>query len=259
MATARNPLWNAAQAMLGLLFPPECTFCRALLGEEPREVFLCDDCRSLLTSGGPQCRFCAAPTPQGAEGLPNCVRCRDLKWHVSRIIAIGTYENELRDAVLATKNPSGDPLARALGQVLGGRVADVVGGEAALDVVVPVPLFWLRRMEHGTNNAETIGEMLSGRLGLPLCADGLLRTRWTAPQSSVTGPERPGNVRGAFAINDAYDWNDARVLVVDDVVTTGSTVNECAKVLRAAGAASVQIAALARASGEVRIGPRPKA
>jgi ComF family protein len=249
---------QCSAAVLGLLFPPECTFCHALLGDVPRKFALCDGCIATLLSHQPQCPFCACPTPLGAEKLPKCVRCRGMKWHVERIVALGTYENELRDAVLRTKNTAGDPLARALGRALAERVAETVSREgAAFDVVVPVPLYWLRRLEHGTNNAETVAERIAARLDLPLCADGLLRIRWTDPQSSVTGAQRPENIRGAFEINENYDWTDARVILVDDVVTTGSTINECAKVLRQAGASHVEIAALARTSGEVRLGPRP--
>jgi ComF family protein len=142
--------------------------------------------------------------------------------------------------------------------LLAERVAEAASAKPeAFDVVVPVPLFWLRRMEHGTNNAETLAEMIAARLSLPLCSDGLVRTRATAPQTSVTHAERFENVRGAMAINEAYDWADARVLLVDDVLTTGATANECSRVLRRAGVAGLQIAVLSRGVGETRQGPRP--
>jgi ComF family protein len=114
-----------------------------------------------------------------------------------------------------------------------------------VDALVPVPLHPRRKRERGFNQAQSLCELLSSRRGLPLWP-ALERVRYTATQTRLTRPERNENVRGAFRCLPRWPLQDARLLLVDDVFTTGSTVDECARVLRRAGAASVRVLTVAR-------------
>jgi ComF family protein len=119
----------------------------------------------------------------------------------------------------------------------------------AVDCVVPVPLHWLRRWRRGYNQSSSLALGLSSRLGLPLQNWWLKRIRNTPSQKALSRTARQENVRGAFQVRSSAACKGRSILLVDDVVTTGATVHEAARVLRAAGAGRVVVAALARAEG----------
>ncbi len=115
-----------------------------------------------------------------------------------------------------------------------------------LDAMVPVPLHPLRRRERRFNQAEEVGRLVAVYVGVELCGRGLVRTRHTRPQVDLKGEERLANVRGAFAARG--DFSGKRILLIDDVITTGATMSECGRVLREAGA-EVVISLAAAAPG----------
>lgn len=159
-------------------------------------------------------------------------------------MVLGGYEGALRDAVLRAKRPAGQDLSAGLAALLVARHRDTIAGWD-VDVVVPVPMHWWRRLVRGVNAAEVVARALARLTGLR--ADSLLRRRRaTVRQNRLPHDSRRGNVRGAFAAR-AGSVGGRRVLLVDDVVTTGGTVAECRRVLADAGAAAVHVAAIARA------------
>jgi len=118
-----------------------------------------------------------------------------------------------------------------------------------VDVVVPVPLHWLRRIRRRFNQSGDLAEAVGKRFGLSLRAGVLRRVRPTRSQVGLTATQREDNVRGAFRVLRPQEVRERRVLLVDDVLTTGATCSECARTLRRAGAKRVYVAALARAPG----------
>ena len=158
-------------------------------------------------------------------------------------MVLGGYGDELRTAVLRAKRPGAETVAAALGRLLVRRHRDVLAAWGC-DVVVPVPMHWTRRMMRGTSAAEEIARQVAADLGLP-CRRLLARVRATRMQNELPFEERPGNVRGAFRARRGTAGR--RILLVDDVVTTGGTLAECRRALAAAGAAAVHAAAAARA------------
>lgn len=161
------------------------------------------------------------------------------------MVSLGAYRGLLRRCVLRSKTVQGEFLCAALSQLLLRRFA---GELLALEpqLVVPVPLHWMRRWRRGTNPAETLAQVV-GR-GLQLRWQGALRrVRATPPQSRLPARLRRRNVQGAFALRRRVRLSGKRVLLVDDIMTTGATVWHAAKVLRAAGAQHVLVAVLARA------------
>ena len=160
------------------------------------------------------------------------------------MVAILTgYTEEARAAVLAAKRPGGELQAAGLATLLLDRHRDTFS-DWGVDLVVPVPMHWLRRMIRGTSAAEVLARRLAAGLGLP-CRGLVRRTRATRMQNELPPEERPANVQGAFRATGAASGR--RVLLVDDVTTTGATLAACRAALLTAGAAEVHAAVVARA------------
>jgi ComF family protein len=155
--------------------------------------------------------------------------------------------------VLRTKRLSHESLTKALGRLL----ADRRGAELAQfrpDLIVPIPMHWWRRLWRGVNNTEILAEELGRRLGKPVARRLLVRRRPTRPQKDLLLPERFANLRNAFRLRRGHRqaaaparWQDSHILLVDDILTTGATSSEAARVFKQAGAGAVAIAVLARA------------
>lgn len=222
---------------LDLLCPARCAACGADNAGSPDVSApgptICTACRRLLV-GADRCTRCGGSCTAGA--------CRGrADW--DGIVVLGGYGDDLRHAVLRAKRPGGEPLAAALGSLCGQRHAATLAAWR-LDVVVPVPMHWWRRAVRGATAAGEIARGVAAKLGLP-CVQGLARTRHTPLQNRLPHEQRRANVRGAFRALPRMV--DRRVLLVDDVVTTGGTCAACREALLAAGAGAVFVAAVARA------------
>ncbi|HXO22620.1 MAG TPA: ComF family protein [Thermoanaerobaculia bacterium] len=230
------------QRLLHALLPSCCLGCgRALRGQAP--LGLCAGCRGRLRradrrdrDGGGPCAGCgrrlAGPTPRGYR----CGRCRAAPPACDRLLALWSYEEPLTAVVQRLKFGRLDYLGRHLANAM----ALELGAElAGLDLVVPVPLHWRRRLARGYNQAERIARPLALRLGLPF-APALRRSRATPPQTSLGRAERLSNLERAFQARAVEPpLRGRRVLLVDDVATTGATLNAAARALKRAGAAQV--------------------
>ncbi len=231
---------------LNLVFPPICAGCQAAI-EPGTAIALCDPCREKFIDTSPACDRCGCRRPP--DGAPEvCSHCR--QWHpkFERVFRLGSYEGELRRAVLRIKRTHERALAIALAEILGEAFAARFSQQPP-DVVIPVPMHWTRRIWRGTNSPETIATRLASRLNIPLATEILVRSKRTAPQAPLSPPKRRANVRGAFRVRPHSDLPGARILLVDDIMTTGATLNEAAKVLATAGAGEITVAVLARAEG----------
>jgi ComF family protein len=178
--------------------------------------------------------------------IGGCSRCRGERFAFEAATRLGTYDGLLQRVVLALKHGSGEGLAERIGELWGRCARDRVLALAP-DVVVPVPLHWRRRWRRGYNQSEALARGLSAVLGLPLVPSWLRRTRHTPPQFTQSPTERRENVRGAFRARVPADERGRCVLLVDDIVTTGSTAHEAARALLDGGAGRVVVAVLARA------------
>jgi predicted amidophosphoribosyltransferase len=236
------------RAAAELAFPATCAGCEVELGERAAGAPpFCDDClQQVRFLGGATCRRCAARVPEIAVGQERCYLCRDTTLWFDEAIATGAYEGLLREWLLEMKEQSGERRAFALAELAWQRSGERIAALAP-DVVVPVPMHWRRRLARGTNSAAILGEVLAERLHVPFAPQLVRRVRNTPPQSSVAPSERPGNVRGAFAVRAGYYLEAARVLVVDDILTSGSTASALARVLKRSGAAHVAVAVIGRA------------
>ncbi len=260
----------AASVRRGLvlaLFPAPCLACGRLGADEPLGLGLCRPCRARLRAlDGAVCAVCGAPIAGAA--LPagyRCGACRRRPPRYDRLVAGWSYEPPLDEVIRALKfgrlEYLGRHLAERLAPILdrapGGASRGARAGTPDADLVVPVPLHWRRRLARGYNQAEAIARPLAKRLGLEH-ARVLRRRRATPPQTALEREQRVRSVRGAFALRRRHDPRGRRVLLVDDVVTTGATLEAAAACLRRAGAARVTAVAAARTPGPGETG-RPGA
>ena len=207
-----------ADGAVAILLAPLCAACREPLAHPTRGA-VCDACWSAV---GPL-------SPSGCEPLPPLI---------SVSAAIGPYDGRLRDIVQALKYDRRPTIARHLAMRMRQVGAHVLAGA---NVAVPVPLHRSRERARGFNQARS----LAVHLGLPV-SDALLRTRKTATQADLPADRRHANVRDAFALNPRAGVDGRVVVLIDDVSTTGATLNACASVLIAAGAAQVRALTAAR-------------
>ena len=232
---------------LNLVFPPRCACCRTDLPSGQDGVLLCGDCRLLL---GPElwpgCPRCGAIDSADGEPPGRCRLCRGAPLKFDTAITLGGYDSELRKVVLRMKRPSGESLSGTMGRLLALRRGRQLA-EVRAELIVPVPMYWLRRLGRGTNSAEIVADCLGRSLAVPVGRRALSRRRNTLPQANLSPRERFRNVRGAFGVRAGYDLEGLRILLVDDILTSGATCSEAAKMLKQAGAALVAAAVVARA------------
>lgn len=232
---------NFVQASLS---PPLCMLCSSR-GQTPN-LDLCAACEADLPRNTPACRICAHPLGGlgGDEDLV-CGACQVKKPRFDVCHSAYRYAFPIDHLVRRLKYGEAIIHARVLGELLA-RYLKYRRREPWPECLVPVPLAPARYRQRGYNQAIELGRWLERTLELPMRTDLLVRTRETVEQASLSQKERRKNVRRAFALN--HPLKEKHVAVIDDVVTTASTVNEVARVLRRAGAKRVEVWAVARAA-----------
>ncbi len=249
-------LSGVASALFTTLFPSDCRFCGTPLTDLSR-LPVCQECLSdIRPIGGGICSICGerliSPYAFSAEnGEPRCGLCRRLEPPFVKAAAYGSYEGGLRELIHLLKYAGVRPSAKVLGRMLAETVSHLQPGlgEGPF-LVVPVPLHPRKLRQRGFNQTELIAQAALKLVSSPNCfhlASAVLeRRRETQSQIGLTRHQRRENMRGAFAVAHAEEIKDKPILLVDDVFTTGTTVSECARVLRRAGASKVYVATVAR-------------
>lgn len=176
-------------------------------------------------------------------GPDGCPACPEVMPHFKQLVRLGPYARPLRPAIQRLKYHGGPASLRQLGTMLAMAVRSRL--PALPDLVLPVPMHWARRLSRGRNHAADLAQAVARRLDLPV-GDELLRVRNTPPQVHLPASRRRENLRGAFTVVSRDTLRSCHVLLIDDVVTTGSTANEAARTLLEAGAAAVTLAVLAK-------------
>lgn len=240
---------DVRDGLLRLMYPPRC----ALWGEPIAEGCLSNRALRSLTADAdePRCWRCGVRVGPHLQTKPaGCDVCRGERFAFERVIRLGRYRGELASACLLLKRTSGHRLAAALADLLYERRRAELE-DARPTIVAPVPLDrwseWLR----GYNQAESIAERLAQRMGLIHRPRLLARRLGTRRQHFLSPTDRKTNVRGAFRPGRGRWIKGARVLLVDDVLTTGATCHHAARALLAAGAEAVVAAVVARAGRSV--------
>ena len=244
----------ASSSLFSILFPSDCRICHVPL-TNIAILPVCEPCLAqIVPLDGPLCQICGEKlfhASAEAEDKPLCGICRRVGAHFRRAAAYGAYEGALRDLIHLFKYNG----VRPAGKVLGDLLKQTAGAMALPEclIVVPVPLWSGKRTARGFNQAEAIARSFmafQSSSSIQLDTSILVRTRETASQTGLTRYQRRANVRGAFAVLKPAKVKGRSILVVDDVMTTGTTAGECARVLRRAGAKEVFVATVARATKE---------
>jgi ComF family protein len=244
---------DVAVALFTTLFPSDCRLCASPLVNISR-LPVCEEClSSIRPMAADLCSVCGerllGPYGLAAEGEVRCGLCRRAEPPYAKAAAYGSYESGLRELIHLLKYDGVRPAANVLGRMLADAIVPLQPLFAASPVLmVPVPLHARKRRQRGFNQSELIAGAafkLTAAHRFEL-RPVLERTRETQSQIGLSSHQRRENLRGAFAVTAAEEVRSREVLLVDDVFTTGTTVSECARVLRRAGATKVYVATVAR-------------
>lgn len=219
--------------LLDLIYPPRCPICDEIVGEGG---LVCEPCRLCLHPlTEPLCKKCGKPlSAQESEYCPDCGRKKHL---YTRGRAALEYDSLMRESIGRFKYKNRREYANYYVQEL----LNTCGGAVNtwnIDLLIPIPLHKSRRRKRGFNQAELIAKKLGKELGIPVCTDSLLRIKKTSPQKELNDQERRSNLKNAFqVVNNHVKFK--RVLLIDDIYTTGSTIDAAAAVLLEHGAEKV--------------------
>src|SRR5919108_84793 len=227
---------NLLGGIASLLYPPSCTICATSvdLGEH-----LCADCESKISRIVPPfCAKCSEPFDGAITTTFACANCAHRKLHFEAAVAAYRARGIVRHVMLNFKYGKQIHLRHLVARWLVAALDDERIRERRFDVIVPVPLHPARQRERGFNQAALLADWLSSHLSVP-SRPVLKRIHFTTTQTAFDRTERMQNLRGAFRLRKKADVRNLRVLLIDDVLTTGATLSECARTLKEAGAQSV--------------------
>lgn len=245
-------MWSrdVLRGAVDFLYPPACRLCDCELPDRTNVagVEFCSKCQQELSADGQRaCMRCGASIGPGLDPNLPCGMCHDERFAFDRVIRLGVYDGALRQACLAAKPTGAEPLAAALAE-LTWQTETAAFHAAQVDLVVPVPQFWIQRLTRRHHAADTLAQVWGTRLKVPVAPHILRKVRWTQPQARLTPSQRRTNLRRAFTA-EKDSLAGATVLLADDVMTTGTTAHEAARQLRRAGATRVIVAVVARGLG----------
>ena len=232
----------ALQSLNHLLWPSVCINCREYIAES--DNILCKECwdKLLVGTAANYCRRCGRDAGTFALYAGKCPDCQGKEICFDGIARAGIYEHTLRKMILSFKNGRTE-----LDSVLGFLANSAFQGSGFsndIEIFIPVPLHWSRRLVRGYNQSDVLVRKIK-RPTAKISTD-LVRTRRTKSQPAMVSPAaREKNVAGAFAVRYRHDFKGRRICLIDDIKTTGATLNECAKTLKKAGAAKVYALVLA--------------
>lgn len=230
---------SVLNGVVAALLAPLCAVCDCVL-DEPLTGCVCPRCwNTIRLITPPICDRCGDPLPRPNGHCPDCSRTSSV---IGRARAIGEYDGTLREIVHALKYAGRLSLARPVAERMRQRGRDLID---AVDYVVPVPLHWRRQYERGFNQARELARYLG-----PPVVEALRRRRATRAQVELAADRRRANVAGAFARRESWVQSSSiqgkRLLLIDDVSTTGATLDACAQVLKEGGASDIYALTAAR-------------
>lgn len=234
---------KAARWVLDQILPPTCCGCGVVL---PEPHALCGDCWGTVTFlGEPCCNACGHPFEYEIPEQTLCGRCISHPPAFDRARSAVEYNATSKDFILAFKHADATDMAQLLGKWMKVASGDLM---QSCDVIIPVPLHWTRLLSRRYNQSAMLALALSKITGKPVFVDALVRHRKTKSQGHLGMTARKKNVNGAFRIKPKHRsfMKNKRILLIDDVYTTGATVNATAKVLKRAGAVGVDVLTVAR-------------
>ena len=235
---------NIFRAILDIFLPPRCIKCGKIISGD---IGVCEDCfRELTFIGKPYCKKCGYPFHE--EHLPRnflCPRCNGGQNKIFRYMRSAVcYDEASKPLILSLKFMDKTDNAIVLARWLAHAGADIF--DSGVDVLVPVPLHYRRLLKRKYNQSGLLAKELSKLTGIEVDYQNLVKHKHTKPQVEFSGKERLKNVKGCFSLKDKSKIKGKRVVLIDDVLTTGATLKECALALKQGGARSVDALTVAR-------------
>lgn len=233
-------------ATLDLVYPRVCYSCNKSIRDE-NEKYICFKCRNKIDiKNKNRCVRCGTFIgPYAANSKSGCVMCSKVKLYFDAVHSITSYEGVMRELIHRYKYDYNECLAKPLGKILvqGLKHINVLN---EMDFVIPVPLYWRRKVKRGFNQSELLAKIVAKHLSLKYSKRILIRNKNTETQTHLSRDERVVNVKNAFVVNKPSLISGKSIILVDDVMTTGVTASECAHALKGNGAALVHVIALTR-------------
>ncbi|MDR3110256.1 MAG: double zinc ribbon domain-containing protein [Planctomycetaceae bacterium] len=241
-----NFLRTRIREFANLLCPQRCFGCDDFIDSD---ISFCKRCETLVTLPiADACPRCGGKR----KGTGNvCGRCRNVTFVFERIITLGVYDGLLRLLILRMKNDRAGILSASVTKLLFVKREQQLQSLQA-DIIIPVPMHRARRFWRGVNSPDTIADELAAQLRIPALPSLIVRSKYTKPQRALTPSQRKSNLKNAFTFrkrNSESAVRNKRVIVVDDIVTTGATLNAMSQLLLNAGAVSIVVVAIGRAAG----------
>ena len=242
-----------AKKLLSNLFPSRCILCRQTVGESAvndplvnKHVEICSDCFKSLPHNEPCCMSCALPLAEDIKNETLCGRCIKKSPAFDYCYSLFRYEDKIINLVHQLKFAEKISYARSIGEMLFTKLqAEIQLSKEKPECLLPVPLHKARLRQRGFNRSIEIARVLAKKLEIPIEYNAVKRMRKTTTQTGLNAKQRWQNIKGAFRV--VAEINVKHVLIIDDVVTTGSTVNELARVLKKNKVERVGVLSIARA------------
>jgi ComF family protein len=232
MPDIRRALKDTGREVLQILYPAHCPICH---GIAPYHEAICPECRKKLPYiRGKRCRLCGKPVE---DSEIYCDDCQKIRHFYQEGMGIFLYDDVMRETMSYLKYKH----RKEYGRILGELVYEAAREKIRIwnpQAIIPVPMHKSKMETRGYNQAEEIARPIAERFGVPLCTDLLFRREKTAAMKDLSAVERRDNMRHAFAVSDK-NAVPKRILLVDDIYTTGATIDACAEALRAAGAGQI--------------------
>ncbi len=247
MASLNQNILQISWILSDLLFPRCCHTCDTKMPHENR-FLICDSCfRKIRFISNQACRGCAKIFPgfDGSEGQGLCPGCSKDKRFFDECFSVAIYEGEIKKLLQSFKYAREEYLAPTL-QMIFQKILERNIEWCQFDCIIPVPLHPLKLKERGFNQSLFLAQALDKKIKIPLLPAALKRVKYSTGQTLQDKRARMENIQGSFVVGFSHKIRDKKVLLVDDVLTTEATAQECAKILKASGAISVTVLTLAR-------------
>lgn len=234
-------------AFLDIFYSRSCLHCSSNLNSS-HELYLCEDCtKGIPYIGNEHCIRCGTTLgPHTVSTTEGCMTCKGRNLPFSTLTSVTYYEGAMKTLIHKFKYSGQKFLCNPMNTMVleQEKVKELV---LNIDVIVPVPLHWIKKMRRGFNQAELLARGIQQYSSKPVSVNNLYRAKNTASQTRLSKTQRLVNIRNAFRVHDPKSFQGKRILLVDDVLTTGVTASECSKILRQSGARSVHLLILATA------------
>ena len=233
------------ETLVGIVFPSNCSLCKKRLGHEVHEPVCADCLKSIEKNLPPFCAKCGVNLKETEIETGLCLACRKRNYHFKRAWSATIYKGVMEELIHMFKYRNKSQLAGPLAQMMIDFMRHYNLALKGFDVLTAVPLHACKLREREYNQSQLLAQDISRAFNIPLSAGNLQRLRPTKPQSSLKTTGRFDNVADAFALKNPAAFKDKRVLLIDDLLTTGATCSEAARVLNEAKASCVYVLTLA--------------